>query len=160
FVNVIKPGLDAKKATLAAVSAEPKQPENGNGNGNGSGSGAKVEVPPKKNGPENPPVVAGRSAGQQMLQWPVKGPEGKENPYRELKFKRGHDGGMVRAFLDKDKAEFAAALKDQDEDALKKLTGERHGELAALAAWAGLPEPERKRTYDADAFDLPKDLEG
>lgn len=153
FLNVIKPGLDAKKATLAAVTAEPKQPENGNG--------GKVDGPPKKkddNGP--PPVVTGRSAVQQMLQWPVKGPDGKDVPYRELKFKRGNDGGMVRAFFDKDKAEFAQALKDQDDDAIKKLTGERHGELAALAAWAGLPEPERKRTYEADAFDLPKELAG
>jgi hypothetical protein len=38
----------------------------------------------------------------------------------------------------------------------KKLTDQRHGELAALTAWVKLPLEDRKKTYEA--FPLPVDL--
>lgn len=155
-LNVVKPGLDAKQAAKAEANNPP--------DANANGDGGKVDTPPKKqeakNGGNKVDNTPGPNRVQTMLQWPVKGPDGKELAVRELKFKKDQVGGMVRAFFDKDKAEFAQAIKDEDADAQSKLTPERHAELAALTAWAGLPAPEQKRTYDADAFDLPTSLAG
>lgn len=169
FLNVVKPGLDAKQKaksedlaaktngdegtsgdTAKKTDTPPKKDDTGNGS-------KKDDTPPKKNG--EPPVV-GRSAVHRMLLWPVKGPDGKEPEPHEWKWGAEHDGGMVRAFFDKDKSAFAQAKKDKDEDEMKRLAPERHGEMAALTAWGHLPDAERKKAYEADAFDLPPALAG
>src|SRR5262249_43820990 len=69
-------------------------------------------------------------------------------------------GGMVRAFFDKDASDFADAVKAKDAATQAKLTPERHGERLALLAWSKLPEPERRKAFEADAFDLPAGLAG
>ena len=95
-----------------------------------------------------------------MLRFPVKGPDGKDIPWPELKFKKDQPGGMVRAFFDKDAGDFAAALKEKDLAAQAKLTPERHGEREALLAWSRLPDSLRRKAFAADAFDLPPELAG
>ena len=72
-------------------------------------------------------------------------------------FKGSEGGGMARAFFDKDSAEFAAALKEKDMAAQQKLLPARHGEREALLAWTRLPDAERKKAFEADAFPLPSD---
>lgn len=148
FTNVIKPGLDAKKA--AAVANNGPEPKS-------EGGGKPDVVQKKENGPKTPP--AGVSAVRRVLGWP-KGPDGKEPAWHELKWGAEHEGGMARAFFDKDQGEFTQAKKDKDEETMAKLAPERRSQLQALAAWAALAEPDRKRAYDADAFDLPKEHAG
>jgi hypothetical protein len=145
YLNKIEPGLKEKKEQLNAkadTGKKPDEPEKKNGT-----SGI-VNGPPTK-----------QSSFQNVLTFPVKGPDGKEFAVLEIPFPKGKDaGGMVRAFFDKDADVFARAIKDKDADAQKQLLPERHGELAALVAWSKLAEAERKMTYDADAFNLPTDL--
>jgi hypothetical protein len=64
---------------------------------------------------------------------------------------------MVRALFDQDSDEFAGAVKAKDQQTIDALMPERHSELRGLLEWRKLPDAERKRTFDADAFDLPAD---
>lgn len=143
-MNVIKPGLEAKQQRLstAANGTEPK-PE-------------PKKEPEKKETPVAP--IAAMKGFEKMLLFPVKGPDGKELAVNELKWKRDQDGGMVRAFFDKDSGEFAAALKAKDLATQAQLTPMRHTEREILLAWNNLPDDERKKAYDLDAFMLPAEL--
>ncbi len=78
---------------------------------------------------------------QKVLQFPVKGPDGKEFAVLEVAFPKDNDGGMVRAFFDKDSDEFATAVKEKDAATQQKLIPERHGEREALIAWSKLARP-------------------
>jgi cytochrome c553 len=156
--KVVWPGLEKKQAEIAAVgNHQPSVTPNDHG--------PPVVTPKEKKDPL-PPVVKPLSKAAQLLTFPIKGPDGKEIaygtdvPWSELKFKKEQPGSMVRAFFDKDKAEFAAALKEKDLDSQKRLMPERHGERQALLAWIKLAETERKKAYDADSFDLPAELSG
>ncbi len=61
------------------------------------------------------------------------------------------EGSMAAAFFEKDKAFKAAMLKGPN----PQLEAEREGERLAMQAWLQLPEPERKKAYDADVVALP-----
>ena len=61
------------------------------------------------------------------------------------------EGSMAAAFFEKDKAFKAAMLKGPN----PQLEAEREGERLAMQAWLKLPEPERKKAYDADVVALP-----
>jgi len=141
YSHQVKPGLEAQQKKLAATAnknpeaLKPQENEHSdkppvvpkNGNGTSGGAVAKMLT---------------IAAGEDVLKKP---------------WKKGVEGGMARAFFDKDSAEFAAALKEKDPETQQKLTPERHGEREALLAWLKLPDAERKKCFDADAFPIPSD---
>jgi hypothetical protein len=150
--KVVWPHLQKKQEAIA-LAKNHTQADATNGNG-----GKKDNVQPIV-------IETPLSQASKMLTLPL-GPDGKPIPFGagvpwvDLKFKKEQTGGMIRAFFDKDKGEFAAAVSGKDEDAQKKLMPERHGERAALLAWTKLAEAERKKAFDADAFELPAELTG
>ena len=158
---VILPGLEEKAAErkkaeeAAAKFTEPKK-EN-------PPKVEKVDKKPDDNGDKKPKVekvekVGALSQFEKMLKYPVKDAAGKEVAVADIKFKKEADGGMVRAFFDKDGGDFAAAVKAKDNATLAKFLPHREGELAALVAWGKLVDPLRKKAYNDDAFDLPENL--
>jgi hypothetical protein len=142
YTNLIHPALLRKKHEIEEARIAASKP-----------------APVPEPGPKSVPAPAEVPRFVKMLQFPLKGPDGKEVPVTEMKWGREHDGGMVRAFFDKDSAEFAKALKKADAEA-QRLLPERHGELAAIIAWSKLDDPARRTAFDADAFDPPADLKG
>jgi hypothetical protein len=148
--KVVKPHLDAEKAAKqrkaddarqradeekakAATKADGKQPEGPNG------------------GPKVAPPATGPSGLERVLTGPWKdGPWAKDG--------KVPDGGMVRAFFDKD-SEFKDALKADPAEA-DKLVPQREGERAALLAWAKAAADVRKKGYDDNAFPLPEAVAG
>ncbi|MCE9561312.1 MAG: hypothetical protein K8U57_04600 [Planctomycetes bacterium] len=162
MVKVILPGLEAKKAEAAAkvkaegdkkaeVKPEIKPPEK---------KPDEIKKPDDKKGTEIP-MPRGLSKMDEVLRFPLKGEDGMELAIRKMPFsKKEEPKNMVRAFFDKNlnEDEFVIALKAMNLEAQKKLTPERFGELAAMTAWTKLPDAERKKAYEADAFDLPPDL--
>jgi hypothetical protein len=137
YVNKVKPGLEEKQKSLVAVAVQEEKPKT-------DGSDAK----------NDPPVVNQNGSGGKVAK--VLALSASDNVLKKL-FKGGEDGGMARAFFDKDSAEFAAALKGKDMAAQQKLLPARHGEREALLAWTKLPDAERKKAFEADAFPLPSD---
>jgi cytochrome c553 len=135
YQHKVKPGLEAKRDSLAAArkAANPKAADPGN---HGGGVGA-------------PTLPGGRVARMLTLAPGVN--------VLGLPWKAGQDGGMARAFFDKDSAEFADAVKEKDQALQQKLMPERHGEREALLAWVRLADPDRRKTFEADAFPLPPD---
>ncbi|HVL11497.1 MAG TPA: hypothetical protein VM529_02970 [Gemmata sp.] len=89
----------------------------------------------------------------------LKDAAGKELPVLDVPFKKEPDWNMVRALYDFDNAEFADAKKEKDQAEMKRLMPERDGERLALIAWAKLPDAERKKVFDEDAFALPPGAE-
>jgi hypothetical protein len=167
FLKVAMPGLEEKKrlleATTAPVSqstATQPQPPSKDGNGK-DGNGGNLVIPKAKDDNTSvvPPIAPGLTPFQRVLMHPVKGPDGKEIPIAALKFKvkdddgKPLDGGMVRAFFDKD-----AEFKKMSPAEQQKAMPERHGEREALLAWSILPDAERKKAFDADSFSLPPEL--
>jgi hypothetical protein len=165
YTNKIGPGLEDKqnslkaKADTANKTVEPK-PE--------SISVAKKEEV-KKQEPEkkDTPVVNGNiSPMERVLKFPVKGPGGKDLLLQEIPFKGVledgtiQEGGMVRAFLDKDGSDFSKAWKSKDMKTIESLKPERLGELEALTAWVRQIDADRQKSYETDAFALPLTLAG
>jgi cytochrome c5 len=159
---VVKPGLEAKQQELRAAKAEKPADE-----------GKRADEPPKTEpkkavAGDPPPIPLAKAEGpagkdpvapsrlEELLQFPLV--DNKETRVLDLKWSKEAPGGMVRAFFDKDAAEFKDAVKEKDEDAQKKLTPPRHAEREALLVWARLPDAERKRAYVADEFPLPEEL--
>ncbi|MBA4063240.1 MAG: hypothetical protein C0501_05925 [Isosphaera sp.] len=165
MVAVVKPGLEAKQQELRSAKAD-KPAENG------KPADGPAKTDPKKPvaGVDPPPIPLAKADGpagtdpappsrlEELLQYPLVA--NKETPVLDLKWSKAAPGGMVRAFFDKDAAEFKEAVKEKDKDAQEKLTPQRLGERDALLAWARLPDADRKRTFDADAFPLPPNLAG
>ncbi len=113
--------------------------------------------------PEPKTVAVGPTRMQQLMLFPVKNAEGKELTAVEHSFKGNKDGGMVRAFFDRDSdKEYSSLMKDKEatEADKKALTANRHGELAAFTAWVKAAEADRKKAYDTDLFPLPPELAG
>jgi cytochrome c553 len=94
---------------------------------------------------------------QQVLRFPLKRQDGTDYPVLEMPFKNPPEKNMVRAFFDQDGNIFK---KVTDPTARLALLNERHNELAAVLAWSKLPDPERRKTFEADAFPLPPELNG
>ncbi|WP_439627050.1 hypothetical protein [Gemmata sp.] len=181
--KIVMPGLEAKKAeAVAKVRAEAekkpdekkeppkKEPEKKVEDTNPPEKKDPDPKPEDKKGPDltQPPkkgtevivpkLVGGVSVMDRALEFPVKDADGKEIPLLKLPFDKGGKKNMVRAFFDKDAGDYAAAVKAKDQEALDKLTPERHAELAALREWMQLPEAQRKKTFDDDAFPMPAEL--
>ena len=75
---------------------------------------------------------------EKVFRYPVKDAAGMELPLLKIPFKGDQDGGMTRAFFDKDAGDFAQAVKAKDIEAQDKLRPERFGELEAFQAWMKL----------------------
>jgi cytochrome c553 len=136
YDHKVKPGLDAKRESLAAARADAEKSE------------AKKD-PEKKGGKEVPATTGGKVARMLTIAPGVN--------VLELPWKAGEPGGMARAFFDKDSAEFASAKKEEDKETQQKLTPDRHGEREALLAWVKMPDAERRKAFESDAFPLPSD---
>lgn len=117
---------------------------------------------PKPNGPPagmaqqpdpKPKVEPKPAAGPSRLEKLVSGPFEKGGRWTGEK-----DGGMVRAFFDKEET-YKDALKSKDPD-LPRLTAERQGEQAALVAWIRSAPDTRKKAYEEDRFALPPEFAG
>ena len=134
YVSKVKPGLDEKQQKIAATKTDIEKKE------------------PEKNGT----LENGNAGGKVVRMLTV--PPGVE--VLKLEWKAGSDGGMARAFFDKDAAEFAAAHKEKDDATKAKLMPDRHGEREALLAWVKLADAERRKAFEADAFPLPSDWGG
>jgi mono/diheme cytochrome c family protein len=135
FKQVVLPGLDEKKR----LAEQPKTPDAGT----------------------KPPLVTPvtkLSRLEQVLQFPVKDAAGKDLAVLDMPFKVEPDWNMVRAFFDADADEFADAKKKKDKDTMAELMPERHGELQAVLAWRKLPDADRRKTFEANAVELPPDL--
>lgn len=141
-----KPKVEEKQP--ADTKPEEKKPEEKKGTENGGTAAAAggAIAGGMTQGQGTPPVVAAPRKPvneiDRLLTWPLD-PAGKPVPLTELKFAGGEDGGMIRAFFDKDK-KYADPLKAQ-----------RQSDLDALAAWARSPDAVRKSSYEADKFELP-----
>ncbi len=152
MTKIVMPGLEAKKEEAAAkVRAESeKKPE---------------ENKPEKKDPDKtlpvipPPKTLDVSMMDQVLDFPLKAANGMDMDLLAMPFdKKGQQKNMVRAFFDKDGEDFAAAVKAKNAAAQAALAPERYGELAAVREWTKLPDAQRQKTYNNDAFDLPADL--
>jgi hypothetical protein len=173
YMNKIGPGLEEKQNALKAKvetaktpeeikpepkPAEKKEPEK------------KVDLKEpekKKTETKEPPKVQGKISPMEIvLHFPVKGADGKDIPFQAIPFKGVfesgaiQEGGMVRAFLDKDASDFAKAWKDKDMKTVDSLKPERFSELEALSAWIRQADVERQKSYESDAFPLPPTLVG
>lgn len=163
YSNQIQPGLIKKQTTMNAKANLDKQSDDAK-----PGPGAEATKPPDKKDvdPRKKEVVTpvGESPMEKVFRFPVKDANGMEFPLLKIPFpgKDGPGGGMVRTFFDKDGANFQSDMKDADlsKEAKDKLLAERHGELAAFAAWIHAADSERRKSYETDAFDLPPILAG
>lgn len=165
WVNKIDPALSKKSDEHRATDGPgPKPPA--------PPPPAKEDKKDEKKGTEPPPKVIDKkveapvtpavppSKMENLLTFPVKGPDGAVLTMAQTPWAGGDDGNMARAFYDKDKAfkelmEGNAAQSEKD-----KLMAERDGERLALIAWIRGADAPRKAAYDADAFPLPPDLAG
>ncbi len=71
------------------------------------------------------------------------------------------EGGMVRAFFDKD-TDFKDAVKNKakDPEAFKTIQSEREGEQSMVLAWAKSAPEVRKKAFEKDEFPMPMDMKG
>jgi hypothetical protein len=166
YLNQVQPGLVKKQNALNAKANAEADPQ-GKPEETKPSVAEQPKLEPEKKTAVAPPVgvpqtitIAGTSPMERILRFPVKDAEGKELPLLKIPFKEKQDGGMVRAFFDKDAADFSKAVKDKDQQAQDALKPERFGELDALRAWLQLNDAERKTSYEADAFALPASLAG
>lgn len=167
WVNKIDPALATKSQPTEPKPVEPPKPKD-----------APTPAPKiddkkdEKKGTEPPPKAIDKkvempvtpavppSKMENLLTFPVKGPDGNVLTMAQTPWTGGDDGNMARAFYDKDKAfkelmEGNAAQSEKD-----KLMAERDGERLVLIAWVRGADAPRKAAYDADAFPLPPDLAG
>lgn len=80
-------------------------------------------------------------------------------PYKEGGPWGAEQGGMIRAFYDKE-SEYKSAIKEKDAVLLKELTPQREGEHAVFLAWIKSPADVRKKAYEDDKFEIPADRRG
>ncbi|MBX9578953.1 MAG: hypothetical protein K2X87_01480 [Gemmataceae bacterium] len=125
YVSVVAPHLAAERAARAAAAAQKPADE--------------AKQKPADNGNGGPPAPAGPSRLERLLtgEYSPKGP-----------FNGKKDGGMVRAFFNKDDT------FDEEQ------TDERKSEQALVLAWLKTEPGARKAAYEADRFPLPADLAG
>jgi hypothetical protein len=107
---------------------------------------------------------------EKLLVWSKAGPDGsplpafdlprRKNNEIDLDWKGKQDGGMARAFFDKDGADFKALLKDATDEEVRRLFAERDGERLAILAWLKLAADARQASYESDRFTLPAELAG
>lgn len=154
--QVVDPYLQVEKAKAAKKAEEArKRVEEEKGKADKKDDTAntkddKKQVVDVKPGPV--PPAGGASGLERVLTgaW-------KDGPW--VKDGKVPDGGMVRAFFDKE-GEFKAALKEEDADLLAKLVPQREAERDGLLAWSRAAPDARKKGYDDNAFPLPEALAG
>lgn len=153
YVHKVGPGLEAKRVLVKADPADAKDggPKKGGPRKDESKKDEAGKDEARKNGGGPVALDGAGGAVARMLTLPA----GAD--VLKLPWKKGEPGGMARAFFDKDGAEFAAAVRKKDDATQKMLMPERHGERDALLAWSRLPDPDRRKAFDADAFPLPAD---
>ncbi len=165
YMNQIGPGLESKQKKLNGKVEDDKKPEETKP---ATQTNTRNEPEKKneaaKNEPPMQPVAV--SPLERVLKFPVKGPAGKDLQFQEIPFKGAledstlQEGGMVRAFFDKDGLDFAKAWKSKIMAEIQKLTPERFSELEAVSAWIRLPDVEREKSHKADLFAMPTMLAG
>ena len=163
YLNQIEPGLANKKNAINAKAEADKRPEESKQEAVVIKAPEKKNEPDKKIEPEKKEVVAPRvgvSPIERVFKYPVKDAGGRELPLLSIPFKGAQEGGMIRAFFDKDLGNFAEAVKEKDMPTQDKLMPERKGELEAFLAWTRLTDADRKKSYETDLFDLPVSLTG
>ena len=139
-VAFVGKAVSVKSSTTPSGSAPVKMPEGTALNCAPLGLGSVGAVPP---------VAVGTGVwGKKILTGPV---VLKTGPW-DAKV----EGGMVRAFFDKEQT-FKDAAKAKGPE-LPKLTKERETEQALLAEWFGLPDDARKKAYDTDNWAIPDAL--
>ncbi|QDU19191.1 hypothetical protein [Urbifossiella limnaea] len=141
WTGVIDPFLKAEKAKVEQKAAAEKEARDKD----------KQKVAPKDEGKGVPVQNGGPSGLERVL----------TGPWKDAKWVadgKVPDGGMVRAFFDKE-SDFKDALKS-DPELLAKLTPQREGERDAFLAWVKAAPEARKKGYDDDAFPLPEALVG
>jgi hypothetical protein len=159
YQEQIKPGLEKKLQSLNARAEADKKADEPKPN---------ASVPDPKpaaidkgtNAQTQPTPAVKASPMERVLHYPVVGADGKELPLLKIPFKGEQEGGMVRAFFDKDATDFAQAVKEKDQEAQNKLKPERFDEIEAVRAWLRLPDIDRRKAFDSDAMDLPASLAG
>lgn len=129
YVNVVKPYLDNEKAAAAKAkaAADAQKPP-----------AEDVKPKPADKGNDVPPRGVGPSRLERLLSGEYK-PKGPFN---------GKDGGMVRAFFNKDDTFDEGQVED------------RKGDQAVVLAWLRAEPAARKAAYEADKFPLPAELTG
>jgi hypothetical protein len=147
YVTVIHPALKEKRA------------ENGNGNGQAAKSNDTTDK-------KDPPVTPAGKARLELLKLMVDGkpvtpdkllkPDGTLN----LPWDGKEPNGMVRAFFDKDGADFKKVMKGGKPEEKQALLDERDGERQAVIAWMKAEAAAQKKAYDDDKFPLPAELAG
>jgi hypothetical protein len=165
YTNQIVPGLESKQQKLNGKVEDEKKPEEAR---LGTQTIGKNE-PEKKHeaAKKDPPMVPVASSPiETVLKFPAKVAAGKDLQFQEIPFKglledgTIQEGGMVRAFFDKDGLDFAKAWKTKNIKALQELTPERFSELETVSAWTRLTDMERDKSYKADSFTMPATLAG
>jgi cytochrome c553 len=142
YTNQVKPALDAKQIRPAEATDTGTKTGPATDKKDSDAGVSKREVPLEK-----------------LFRFPVKGPDGSDLAVKNLPFKKDRDGGMVRAFFDKDSV-YKDVMKNGEDEEKQKVTAERHGELAAFRAWVQAKDAFRRSAYDADRFELPTELLG
>ena len=159
FKSQIKPILDEKANTKPP---EVKAPEGKLPDAKESkSSNAKDEPKGKKDEPKGKDAVFHRPIHDidRVLTLPMD-KDGKFVPLAQIQW-GGVDGGMIAAFLEKDKA-FKKVMDDAaaPQEAKDKLRDERGAELDALLLWARAAERAREDGYKGNGFGIPTTLAG
>lgn len=127
YVNVVGPHLEAEKKAKTDKAEEAKKKAD------------EAKAKPAAKGVDAPPPAAGPSRLERLV-------TGEYNPKGSFSGKK--DGGMVRAFFNKDDT-----FEDDQVEA-------RKGEQAVVLAWLRADPAARKAAYEADKFPLPADRAG
>jgi hypothetical protein len=96
---------------------------------------------------------------EQLLAYPVWGPDGKLLSMSEVPFTGGDEGNMARAFFDKETA-YKGVMNNGPKEKWDELHANRNGEREALIAWARSADPARRAAYEKDGFVRPPYLAG
>jgi hypothetical protein len=173
FLNQIQPGLSKKHDALNAKTNTDNPVEDDKKPVDKKLQVAAIKETEHKDVPANAKLetapapkaiavtaVAVLSPMEKVFRFPVKDGSGQVVPIAKIPFKGDQDGGMVRAFFDKDGGDFAKAVKKNDTETQDKLRLERTNEMAAFLAWTHLDDVERRKAYETDAFNLPGSLVG
>jgi mono/diheme cytochrome c family protein len=171
YVSVVKPHLETQKARKEQLDREAKEKAADAAKGgvkatqppaapptrgpNGNGRVTPAPKAPNENGkvePVPPNPMSPPSRLEKLL-------AGTFDPDPKKKGKWGGkaEGGMVRAFFDKDEDVFLPAMEDKSPE-LARLVDERRGEQALVLAWVKTAPDARKKAYEDDRFPLPAEL--
>jgi hypothetical protein len=154
--QVVIPQLNEQKAKKAQQEADAKKPAAAK---QAAKAELKAPIPPNQNGKTDPmpPMPMMSPTLDRLLtgKW-ENAPWGPDKIAMKVP-----DGGMVRAFFDKD-TDFKDVLKEKNTKpaAFKQIVEERESEQSVVLAWVRAKSEERKKAYDEDKFPLPAEMKG